>query len=357
MAISPGPAESGRDGGRRDHGYHPLRVRAVEPETDEAVTVVLDVTEDLREAYRYDAGQFVTFRVWIDGRPHLRSYSMSSAPVADPDLRVTVKRVPGGLVSNWLNDALAPGAVLEATPPAGVFCLGPCDGDVVAFSAGSGITPVISIIKEALATTSRRVHLLYANREPDAVIFRTELARLEERWPGRLRVVHHFDVDRGFVDAEEVRVFSAPASGAEYYVCGPGPFMDVVEQALHEAGVGDGHIHIERFTPSEAPAPPVEPEEAAAARVTIELGGRAGTVEHRPGTTILQTARQMGMAPPFSCESGSCATCMAKLVQGSVVMHVNNALTHAEVEDGWVLTCQAVPTTPSVRIIYDPEEP
>jgi len=91
--------------------------------------------------------------------------------------------------------------------------------------------------------------------------------------------------------------------------------------------------------------------------VTIELGGRAGTVEHRPGTTILQTARQMGMAPPFSCESGSCATCMAKLVQGSVVMHVNNALTQAEVEDGWVLTCQAVPTTPSVRIIYDPEEP
>ena len=256
MAISPGPAQSGgagsgRESGRRDHGYHRVRVGAVRRETADSVTVVLEVDDDLRDAYRYEAGQFVTFRVWIDGRPHLRSYSMSSAPLLDPDLRVTVKRVPGGLVSNWLNDALAPGDVLEATPPAGVFCLGRHDGDVVAFSAGSGITPVISILKTALATTTRRVRLLYANREPDAVIFRDELAALEDRWPGRLRVVHHFDVERGFVDAEEVRAFSDGGPDAQYYICGPGPFMDIVERTLLAAGVGAGHIHIERFTPSE----------------------------------------------------------------------------------------------------------
>ena len=336
-----------------DHGYHPLRVRAVRAETADAVSLVLDVPEPLRDAYRYAAGQFLTFRVTVGGQQALRSYSMSSSPDVDVELCVTVKRVPGGLVSNWLNDGVSAGDVLEATRPAGVFCLGPGDGDVVAFSGGSGITPVISIIKTALATTTRRVHLLYANRDRDAVIFGPELAGLARRWPDRLRVVHHFDVDGGFVDGPQVRALTV--AGAEYYVCGPGPFMDLVERTLHEAGGTDGRVHIERFTPAEAPPAPAEPAGATAARVTIELGGRSATVDHRPGTTILQTARQMGLAPPFSCEAGNCATCMARLVEGSVIMHANNALTDDEVGEGWVLTCQAVPTAPSVRIIYDPE--
>ena len=358
MAISPDPVGRAPTGGGAppDHGYHPLRVRAVEPETVDAATIVLDVAAELRAAYQYEAGQFLTFRVWIDGQPHLRSYSMSSSPAVDPDLKVTVKRVPGGLVSNWLLDTVAPGDVLEATRPAGVFCLGPCDGDVVAFCGGSGITPVISVIKATLATTSRAVHLLYANRGPDAVIFGPELAELADRWPGRLRVVHHHDVEHGFVDAETVRCFRAGIPDAEYYICGPAPFMDIVERALLAEAVAAERVHIERFTPWDAPPPPAEPDEATAARVTIELGGRVASVEHRPGTTVLQTARQLGMAPPFSCEAGNCATCMAKLVEGSVIMHVNNALTPAEVDEGWVLTCQAVPTAPSVRIVYDPED-
>ena len=356
MAISPDPVRRHAPGPPSGHGFHPLRVRAMERETDEAATLVLDVAPELGPAYRYTAGQFLTFRVWIDGQPHLRSYSMSSSPAVDPDLKVTVKRVPGGVVSNWLLDTLAAGDALEATAPAGVFCLGSGRGDVVAFSAGSGITPVISIVKAALATTPRRVHLLYANRAPEAVIFGDELTALVERWPGRLRVVHRYDVEHGFVDASTVRSFLGDVGGAEYFVCGPAPFMEVVEGALHGAGVDAGDIHVERFTPDDAPPPPPEPDEAAAARLTIELGGRVGTVEHRPGTTVLQAARQLGLAPPFSCESGNCATCMAKVVEGSVVMHANNALTPEEVEEGWVLTCQAVPTTSSVRIVYDPEE-
>ena len=330
----------------RDHGFREARILRVIDETPDARTYVLDAS------FTYQAGQFVTFRACGT----LRSYSMSSSPDTDTELMTTVKRIPGGLVSNWMHDNLAAGDVVEVTAPAGAFCLRETGAPLVAFAGGSGITPVISLVKAALATTPRRVHLLYANRAPDAVIFADELAALADHWPDRLRTVHRYDVEHGFVDAAVVEGFCGEVTDAEYYICGPGPFMDVVEGALHRAGVPAEDIHIERFTPAEAPPPPPEPDEAAAAEVTIELGGRVGTVTHRPGTTVLQTARQLGLAPPSSCEAGNCATCMAKVVEGGVVMHVNNALTPEEVEEGWVLTCQAVPTTSSVRIVYDPEE-
>jgi ferredoxin-NADP reductase len=333
--------------------FHPLPIRRVERESTDAASSVLDVPAELRDAFSYEAGQFLTFRVWVDDQPHLRCHSMSSSPAVDSELQVTVKRVPGGVVSNWMNETLAPGHVVEATRPAGVFCLGPGDGDVVAFSAGSGITPVFSLLKAALSTTSRRVRLLYANRDRDAVIFGAELDVLVERYRGRLEVVHHLDVERGFVDADALGPFVEATPGAEFYVCGPTPFMDLVEGALSAHGVDAAHIHIERFTPASPPGPPATSDGAegpaasetgsTTARVTVELDGRTDTVDHHPGTTILQTARQMGMTPPFSCESGSCATCMAKLVEGAAEMHVNNALTDDEVADGWVLTCQAVP--------------
>jgi ferredoxin-NADP reductase len=342
----------------RDHGFHPLRVRRVVPETEEAVSFVLDVPAELRAAYAYEAGQFLTFRLRVDGEVHHRCYSMSSSPEVDDELAVTVKRVPGGIVSNRMIDTLAAGDVVEASPPAGVFRLRPGDGDVVAFSAGSGITPVFSLLKTALATSRRRVHLLYANRDRPAAIFAAELDALAGRHPDRLEVAHHLDVDRGFVDAGVVAAFAGSDTGAEHYVCGPPPFMDIVEGTLRGRGVDGARIHIERFIPVPPPAAPEPPaaEAAPAAQVTIELDGRTGTVEHHPGTTLLQTARQMGMSPPSSCESGNCATCMARLVEGSVTMHVNDVLTDDEVADGWVLTCQSVPTAATVHVVYGYEE-
>jgi ferredoxin-NADP reductase len=337
----------------RDHGFHPLRVGRVVPETAEASSFVLEVPPDLEAAFAYRAGQFCTFRTRIDGHQLLRSYSMSSSPDVDDEFAVTVKRVPDGAVSNWMIDTLATGAVVEATCPAGVFCLGPGEEDVVAFAAGSGITPVYSILKSALATTCRSVRLLYANRERDAVIFDEGLAELANRHPGRLDVAHHLDVEHGFVDEDVVRRFAGGPSAAEYFICGPEPFMEVVEHGLTEAGVDEERLRIERFTPAE---PEVGPESASPAEpstVTIEFDGRTDSVEHRPGTTILQTARQMGMAPPFSCEAGNCATCMARLVEGEVSMRANNALTDSEVDEGWVLTCQSVPTTASVHLVYE----
>ena len=349
--ATPAPAAQAQ-GIVRDRGFHPLQVRRVVQETADTRSFELEVPEDLRATFAYEAGQFCTFRVSVDDQAQLRCYSMSSCPAVDPELRVTVKRVPGGIVSNWMNDTLQAGDVIDVAPPAGVFRLTQGDGDVVAFGAGSGITPVFSIIKAAVAT-SRRIHLLYANRDRDSVIFGPEIDALEQHHADRLTVQHHFDVDQGFVDPGEVAQVIAQADDADFYICGPTPFMDLVEEALIDAGVDTARIHIERFTPAEHPAdldPP--PAEVTTTRVTIELEGRVDSTDHHAGTTLLQTARQLGLSPPFSCESGSCASCMAKLVEGEATMFVNDALTPDEVADGWVLTCQAVPTSPSVHVVY-----
>ncbi len=355
MALSEPLADA--PGVPADHGYHTLRVADVVRETAEASSFVLDVPGELRRAFAYRSGQFCTFRVWVGGIPHIRCYSMSSSPAVDRELRVTVKRTPDGAVSNWMNDHLAPGDLVEVARPAGFFSLGEGAGDIMAFSAGSGITPVLSLLKTALATTSRRAALLYANRDEDAIIFRSELDVLRNGHDPRFTLRHHLDVDQGLISSEAIRRFTEAANDPEFYICGPGPFMDIVESTLVEDGVDAGRIHIERFTP-ETWVPEVEVGDQAPgeARVTIELDGRTESTEYRPGTTILQTARQMGMSPPFSCEAGSCATCMARLLEGTATMHVNNALTDDEVVEGWVLTCQALPTSPLVRVAYGYEE-
>lgn len=353
----------------RGHGFHAVRVAGVVKETDEAASFVLDPPPELREGFAYRAGQFCTFRVVIDGTPHLRCYSMASAPGVDDELKVTVKRVPGGRVSGWMLDSLTEGSEVEATFPAGVFCLTDdgSAGDVVTVAAGSGITPVISLVKAALAGSDRRVRLLYANRDRASTIFAGEIEALAAAHPDRLTVVHHHDVDGGFLDADGVRAALGEIGPTDdAYVCGPTPFMDLVEEALVAAGAEPDRVHIERFTPaadtvddlasdpaSDVPADDAETtDEVGVTTVTIDLDGRVETAEHRPGTTILQVARQVGMSPPFSCESGSCATCMARLVEGTVEMHVNDALDDDEVAEGWILTCQSVPTSPTVSVVY-----
>lgn len=331
-------------------------------ETADARSYVLAVPDELRSIYRYQAGQFVTLRLRIDGKTLYRSYSMSSTPEVDRDLTITVKRVPGGGASNLLVETVHAGDALEASAPAGVFRLGATERDLVLFAAGSGITPVFSIVKAALALTGRTVHLLYANRDPDSVIFGGELARLVERYGARLQVTHRYDEVDGFVDAGTVTSYLDAARDADCYICGPTPFMDVIESALLDGGVARELVHIERFTvpePAEereaatdAPGPDDAPP-ATTTTVTIEIHGETKSTTYRPGTTILQTARALAMNPPSSCEAGNCATCMAKLVEGEVKMYVNDALFEDEVADGWILTCQSVPTTPSVHVRYE----
>jgi ferredoxin-NADP reductase len=337
----------------RDHGFHPLRVARVVRETWDASSFVLDVPPDLRGPFTYEAGQFLTFRVEVDGHAHLRCYSMSSTPGVDDELQVTVKRVPGGVVSGWLLDHVRDGDLVQVTFPAGVFCLTDRPADLVLFAAGSGITPVHSLLKLALATTDRRIRLLYANRDQESTIFAGDLAVLRAEHGDRFQLEHHLDVDHGFVDAEAALRFAGEVGDADVYLCGPTPFVDIVEGALLGAGVAPERIHVERFSPASPPPAEPVPDETGQVEVTIELGGSTASTAHRPGTTILQTARQLGLSPPYSCESGSCATCMARLIDGKCTMFVNNALTDDELAEGWILTCQSVPVSPAVRVVYE----
>jgi ferredoxin-NADP reductase len=345
----------------RDHGYHSLRIARVLSETPDASSFVLDVPEDLTQTFRYRPGQFCTFRVHIDGDEQLRSYSMSSAPATDGALTVTVKRVAGGLVSNWFLDNLSEGDTIELTKPAGVFCPQESERPLLGFCGGSGVTPVMSITKQVLATTARPVRLLYANRDRHSVIFDDALRALRAEHPGRLEVRHHFDTDDGFLTPQAIAQFVAPDVHADIYICGPGPFMDLVESTVQTHAVAAERIFIERFLVEQGEKTDALIDDAAARaadvavpdEVTVTLGGKTVVVRYQPGDTLLETARRSGLRPPFSCEAGNCATCMAFLHEGSVRMRANNALTPEEVEEGWILTCQSLPSGQTVTVEYE----
>jgi 3-ketosteroid 9alpha-monooxygenase subunit B len=336
-------------------GFVPLRVKRVVHETRDAISILLDVPESSVRHFGYQAGQFLTLLVCVNGREHRRCYSMSSAPASGEDLRITVKRDRDGVVSNWLNDTATPGSEIHALPPQGRFVLKDTDRELVAFAGGSGITPVFSLLRSALESTTRGTRLFYANRGRDSVIFDEPLASLQDQHVGRFVLHHHLDDESGFVTPVQIEAFIADAknaNAAEYYICGPGPFMDIVQTALRTAGVPADRVHLEHFEVADLRVGPAAGE-AVTEEVTIELEKRKITVPYSQGDTLLQTARMAGLRAPSSCEIGSCGTCMARLTQGSARMVNNDALEDDEVDDGWVLTCQALPTSRTVRVVYE----
>jgi ferredoxin-NADP reductase len=348
---------TGRQSVLARHGYHAIPVKAVVHETDEARSFVLDVPDDLSDTFGYRPGQSCSVRVRLGEDEHSRCYSMSSAPETDGDLTLTVKRVPGGTVSNWLIDHVAEGDLIEVNPPSGQFCVREGGRPIVAFCGGSGITPVISIAKSVLATSPRCVRLLYANRGSDSVIFADQLEALQERHPDRLEVRHHLDRDRGLLDAAAVTSFVGVHLDADFFICGPAPFMDLVEQTLLGLGVAPDDIAIERFEAAAGPDPPTPPHDNGADTpdaIVVVLRGRKHRIDYRPGDTVLEAARRAGVATPYSCEAGNCATCMALVQEGAVTMRVNDALSPDEVDEGWVLTCQARPVGPALTVEYEP---
>jgi len=335
----------------REHDYHPLAVAEVIDETADTRSFVLEIPPALAARFAYVAGQFCTFRATIAGESVVRCYSMSSSPDTGDRFTVTVKRVPGGKMSNWMNDTLAAGDTVDAMAPAGLFVLRATEAPIVAFAGGSGITPVLSIIKTALATTRREIVLIYANRGPGSVIFADALERLRAGSGGRLSVHHHLDSEKGFLDAAACAELIGDRTHADFYVCGPGPFMAVVEAGLDDRGVDPDRLFIERFEVSDEADSVSGPSETES--VVIRIDGRKHRVGYEPGDTLLHTARRAGLKPPFGCLSGNCGACMAYLEAGAAGMRVNNALGADEVEEGWVLTCQAMPTSREVVVDYD----
>jgi 3-ketosteroid 9alpha-monooxygenase subunit B len=330
------------------HAFHRATVTRIIKETADARTFVLAPDQ---EPFPYRAGQYCTFRVRLDDEELYRSYSMSSAPETDPELMTTVKRVPGGKVSNWMVDSVAEGDGLTMTRAAGTFCLAPTSVPLLAFGGGSGITPILSLTKSALATTDRSVRLLCADRDRDSVLFEAVLEDLVERYPDRLSVVRHIDAERGLIDAGAVRDFVGGDVEADNYLCGPEGFMSVVRSALPDGA----RVFVEDFDLApqvKEPTPVVDGTEVDGT-VTIYLEHKKASVPRVAGETLLDSARRAGLAPPFSCEAGNCGTCMARLTEGSATMRANEVLEDDEVADGYILTCQGVPDTASVTVHYE----
>jgi 3-ketosteroid 9alpha-monooxygenase subunit B len=332
------------------HVFQRATVTRITKETADSRSYVLAPEE---QPFSYRAGQFCTFKVTVGGEDLFRSYSMSSAPETDAEVITTVKRVVGGKVSNWIIDNVVEGDQLTMTRAAGTFVLNPTSAPLLAFAGGSGVTPILSLTKSALATTDRAVRILTADRDREAVIFGTAIDDLTEQYSGRLSVHRHIDDEHGLLGSATVEQFVGADTAADCYVCGPEGFMTVVRLALPDSA----RVLVEDFDASiKAPAPEVA--EAAGdvdsgGTVTIRLDRKKASVPQVPGETLLESARRAGLSPPFSCEAGNCGTCMAKLIDGAATMRTNDVLEDDEIADGYILTCQAVPDTPSVTVLYE----
>jgi 3-ketosteroid 9alpha-monooxygenase subunit B len=335
--------------------YHQLRIAKIIQETPDARSFVLDVPADLADKFRYRAGQFLTFRVPHGEGAFNRCYSLSSAPEADGQMKVTVKRVTGGKGSNWFNDALKEGVTIDVMPPAGRFVLGDGDAPLLLFGGGSGITPMMALIKSALKGGARRMRLFYANRDKPSIIFDAELLALIASHPSRLEVVHHLDAEQGLTQPAEVLAALKGFEGAEAFLCGPGPFMDMVESTLLGAGMPRERVRLERFEASGNDAVPVEQEEGDVIpdHITIHFEGKTHQVPYKKGQTILEAARGGGLNPLSSCEEGFCASCAAKRIKGKVVLAKNDIYTDDDLANNWILTCQGHCFGPEVEITYD----
>jgi len=341
-------------------GVYRLQVAEVIDETADARSLVLRVPAELQERFRYKPGQFLSFRVPYAGKLLTRCYSMASSPDCDALPKVTVKRVEGGRVSNWMNQWVQAGDWLEVLPPAGHFHLNAGEHDLVLFGGGSGITPVFSILKSALKTSQRRIKLIYANRDEASVIFKDELRQLAKANGARLEVVHVLDSVQGFLSAAEVRHLVRGHAGAEFFICGPGPFMDTVEGALLELGAAAARIHVERFVsppdPDELLAQEAEARAATAGSacevLAVELDGQQHEIACQPGDTLLQSCKAAGLDVPSSCEEGFCGACMCVVQEGETQLARNDVLSAQELAEGWTLACQSRPTSARVRLKF-----
>jgi ring-1,2-phenylacetyl-CoA epoxidase subunit PaaE len=349
--------------------FHKLRIAEVRRETADAVSLRFDVPAALAEDYVFIQGQHLTLKAHLDGQEVRRSYSIC-AGVDDGELRVAIKKVPGGLFSGWANAQLKSGDEIEVLTPDGRFFT-PLDAQqskhYVAFAAGSGITPVLSLIRTVLAREPRsRFTLVYGNRSQASTLFHEELEDLKDRYLTRFSLYNLFsreqqDVElfNGRLDADKVRLLAdtlLPVTDIDdAFICGPGGMIDSVASALIDCGLPRERIHVERFgIPDSAPQHHAEPGDAPHALITVILDGvRREVAFRRENPSILDAALAAGLELPYSCKGGMCCTCRGKVLAGEVRMDKNYSLEQRDLAAGFVLTCQAHPLTERVTISYD----
>jgi ring-1,2-phenylacetyl-CoA epoxidase subunit PaaE len=353
--------------------FHSLRVKSITPDTDEAVIVSFDVPAALQHDFQFTQGQHLTLRTQLNGKEERRSYSICSG-VDDGELRIGVRHVTGGLMSSWLNEKLRTGDQIDVLPPEGRFFV-PIDASqarhYLGIAGGSGITPILAIMKTVLAREPlSRFTLIYGNRRQASTMFKEELEDLKNRYLTRLTL--HTVFSQEHMDsplysgrltqaklAEFLSVLIQPRQLSHVFACGPHGFNDEADAALLAAGVPAEHIHIERFgVPVDATGaqakPTVQAGDAPQAIIQIIRDGLSREIEFRTEHgNVLDAAAAAGLEVPYSCKSGVCCTCRAKLIEGQVRMDRNFALEKHEVEAGFVLTCQAHPLTDRVVISFD----
>ena len=349
--------------------FHSLIVKEVTQETSDCVSISFQIPAELSSDFKYFQGQYITFKLNVNGQEIRRSYSVCSSPLTDSDLRVAVKKVKDGRGSIFLNEHVKSGDVLEVMPPMGNFYTAmnaSHNKEYILFAGGSGITPMLSIIKTVLkAEPNSKIQLFYGNENESSIIFMKQLNTLEQESLGKLKV-HYIinqsdantpEIYRGIMTHEKVlslmKTFVQITSNSEIFICGPTPMMQNVEQTLISLNVPKPQVHLEYFT-APVDANTTEPIVGAKkASLTIILDGDEVVTELLPDESILEAALRINLDAPYACQGGSCCTCRALLTEGKVDMKVNYALLDAEVKQGFILTCQSYALTDNVVVDYD----
>ncbi|MEW7290239.1 2Fe-2S iron-sulfur cluster-binding protein [Aquimarina sp. 2304DJ70-9] len=355
--------------------FYPLKVINAKKETSDSTSVTFDVPYELYETFNYKPGQYLTLKFNLKGEEVRRSYSLCSSPTIEEPLRIGVKRVKDGLVSNHINDDLKPGDIIEVMPPDGRF-YATVEQDnyktYYLFAAGSGITPIISILKTILTTESHSfVHMIFGNRSQETIMFNEELNQLQERYKDRFVLIHTLSrpksswsdlwkssnetsFRKGRVDTQAVSWFINEyppyAQNTEYYICGPGTMIENTKNALKSIDVPNERIFIESFGGVNSND---TTEGVENAKLKAKLNGQNIQITIPKGKTVLRTLIDAGKEPPYSCEGGVCSTCMCKLTKGKVHMKNNLALDDDEVKQGYILSCQSIPISEEIEIVYN----
>lgn len=352
--------------------FHELKVVRVEPLTHEAKAIYLEIPNELQEAYKFIPGQYLTFEVEYNGHPQRRAYSICTSPYSEKHLAIGVKKVIGGTVSVYMNEQVKEGDKLRVSQPAGNFIHQPdptLSNHYVLLGGGSGITPLMAILKSVLEIEPlSRVTLIYANRNQASIMFRQQLEQLQSSYKGQLQVIHSLDEGPGLpggysglltqkrlTDILQTSL-QHQVGEAEYFVCGPSGLMQLIDQTLAGLGVNKNKIYKEYFT-----APMHGDDEKSdttdiplkEATLIITLDGQQIEVQYQGQKSILEAALDAGYDPPYACQIGACCTCRARLKEGRVVMAEREALSDAEIAEGYILTCQSRPLTSRLVYSYD----
>lgn len=350
--------------------FYTLKVTDVRPQTDFAKEITFEIPQELKEKFKYKSGQYLTLKFNLNDEEVRRSYSLCSSP-NEETLSIGVKRVKDGLVSNHINDNIKVGDTMEVMPPDGRFFVDVKPENYKTyylFAGGSGITPVLSILKSVLNTEKHSiVNMVYANRSQDTIMFQEELEQLQTKFPERFVLVHYLSkpktnglkketitFEKGRVNSEAIQTFINQyppyAQNAEYYICGPEPMKESIVKSLQSIDVPKNRIFIESFGGGEEKDVTNVIENA---QITVTLNGEIINTNIAKGKTILRALLDNGNNPPYSCEGGVCSSCMCKITKGEVAMKKNLALTEEEVAQGYILSCQSVPLTQEIEVVFE----